>query len=182
MGEGDFRGITATAEHRFSIKHASDGQSVQSANQIAFAVGFDRMRPAKFMQANIGVFHLWRNPGAVLAWSCSFRTGGNGGREIMIEANFEIAGTQRFTQRMAEAKLFGKEHHARVRAVPERLPFDRAPRENAVPVGVKNAVWCKIGADGKQAAHIFSGQLDRRKGVEWAKKGNHACCFLKAIT
>ena len=40
-----------------------------------------------------------------------------------------------------EAELVGKQHHARIGAVPQRLVLDRPPGENTVSISVEDAGW-----------------------------------------
>ena len=53
------------------------------------------------------------------------------------------------------------------------LPLDRAPRKDALPIGIEQARRREVAADGKQATDLGLGRGDRREGVEWSEKGDH---------
>ena len=54
-------------EHRLAEKDLPDGDTIQSANQIAIKITFEGMGDTQFMQVTIGLNHLIHNPSAVLS-------------------------------------------------------------------------------------------------------------------
>src|SRR5262245_16212460 len=61
-----FRSVAAAAEHRFTVKDASERDAVQTANELVALPGLDRMREAKLRETRIGGHHVGGNPRAVL--------------------------------------------------------------------------------------------------------------------
>ena len=72
-----------------------------------------------------------------------------------------------------KAEFVGKQYHARIGAVPQRIALYRSPREDTVHVGIEKTRGGQVAADGEQAAHVLAGHLDRRKGIEQAEERNH---------
>src|SRR6056297_3579784 len=69
MHQHDFRGIVATAEHRFAEKATADTDTVESAHQLFILPAFYRMSETEFMEPQVGAAHLWGDPGSAAVQS-----------------------------------------------------------------------------------------------------------------
>src|SRR5215471_9529847 len=67
MEQGDLRSVVYSSEHRFSEKHSTDRDSVQSSRELTVDPCFDRMCIAESMQPRIRLDHRQGDPRAAMA-------------------------------------------------------------------------------------------------------------------
>src|SRR5262249_41813045 len=68
MMERDLRPIALAREHRLAGEQPPDRHAVKTADDLAFMPDLDRVRMAGFVERDIGLFELARDPGAHAAF------------------------------------------------------------------------------------------------------------------
>ena len=118
--ERDLRGIRGACEHRLPEKRSAERDPVQTPNQfpprvaIAFP-GLDRMGETKFVQSDIGLDHLWRNPGSVLTGSRNPTAGEDDFLEGRIHTQSEGPCSHTLGQTTADVKFVGPQDQSWIR-------------------------------------------------------------------
>ncbi len=158
----DLGGVGFAAEHGFAVEHAADRHAVETADQLAVAPGFHRMRVAGLEQAGVGRHHRRGNPGAAcpLPWrGAGAHHLGEGGVDTQLEAGVAHA----LGQRTGDAHLVRHQHHARVGTPPQDRLAGVEPGKDAVAVGIQQALRRQVAAHRQQAVGVGERGLDRGK-------------------
>ncbi len=148
--------MRSSAEHGFTKKYPSNGQSVKPSDKLLSVPNFDRVGPSHLVQGTIRVGHFVRNPGALLA-SPAGRATVNYANEVPVEAYFEVHFPQISLQPSGYMEFVELQDTARVGGPPK---YDLAfviPRENSVLVGVEEALRRQVASRRKQTVGLAAG-------------------------
>ena len=167
-GEAGLGGVAHAAEHGFAEEGTADGHAVETADQpVGVVVHLDTVGVAGHVQPVVGVLHVFRDPGAVLA-RAGLGTGLDDGLEVGVETDVEAPVAQHLAQAAVHAELVREQHHARVRAPPQDGLALLVPGEDAAAVGGQQARLRQIAAHGQQAIGFVQGLIHRGKGLRTA--------------
>jgi hypothetical protein len=189
VGQRHLGGVRDAREHRFAVEHAADADAIGAADQFAVQPDFRRVRIAHAGAAAIAGDDVFRDPGAgaVLARRGA---GAHHGFEGAVEAHHPGAVlearaldlAQGLLEAVADLEAVGVQHHARIGAPPQDGLAFGEPGEDAVAVGLQQALRRQVGAGGKQAGrsgqrlgHIGEGRID-------IQPGNHAQFRLRSFS
>src|SRR3569832_2509174 len=155
-------GSGLAAEHRFAVEHPADRHAVEAADQLAVTPGFHRMRIAGIEQAAIGRNHRRRDPGAAGLFA-GFGARSHHVRKRGVDAHLETAISDAFGEGAGYADLVRHQYHARVGTPPQDRLTGVEPGEDAVTIGIQQAIYRQIAAHRQQAIGLTQRGLDRRE-------------------
>ena len=159
--EGRLGGVRPCREHRFAEEDVAEGDAVKPAHKRSFLPDLDGVDVAEVVEGDVGLLHLLRDPGAVLA-GAGLPTGGDHLSEGMIESDPEKSLFQELSHAARDAEFPGEQNEAGIGRPPEeRLPLG-IPGEYPLPVGGQKPLRREVSADGQQAA--VYGVLNGGKG------------------
>ena len=147
--EGQLRGIGLGCKHAFAEKHFAEADAIEAAHEGVSEEGFHAVREAEVVEADIGLLHFLRQPGAVLASPGGLGAGADDVLEAGVDAKVEGVAREAFFEASGHMELVGLQHKARVRAVPQNGRAFGIPGENALAISQQQAFGVQVPADGE---------------------------------
>ena len=176
----NLRRVGHSTEHRLSEKHPAEAHPVQAADQPAVGPGLDRVCVADVKEALVGIRHLVRDPGTILAAS---RLGAppHDLLEAIVQRDLQAAGTKRLAQRARDMDLIREQHHSRVGTPPQDRIFITEPGKDAVGVRIEQTLRRQIGTRRQEAIRISQCVRHGRKRIVRTEKGNHVSLIISPL-
>ena len=153
-------GLGLQAEHALAEEGATQGHSVETAPQLAIPPRFDAVGMARAVQGQVGLPHLRRDPGAVLAGAGHLGAVPDHRLEGRVEAGLEGLVPQAPAGAGGEVQVAGPQQGPLWRGPPEQRILLTEPREDAAAIGLQEPGHREVPADGQKA--VF-GQLRVRE-------------------
>ena len=190
-GEGALGGVGAPGEHRFAKEHAAQRDTVEAGDELRTGgvivegrrgrpggggfPDFERVGQAQGMQGRVGCDDGGSDPGAFLAGTglgAGLHDAGEGGVEGDVPGGCAGGTSVQLPEQTAQGaggrEFAGEDDHPRVGGPPQDRLAAGVPREEAVAVGLDEAVWPEVGPQGDEArvtGDILVGGGQRGVGV-----------------